>query len=51
VPFEIPEFTLLGRLDSIPQLLQGAAWEPSVERPARDVTAEMPLENMVLELN
>lgn len=49
-PFALTEFDLIGRLDSVPLALAGEAWSPSTSRPARRVTSEMPLENMVLEL-
>jgi hypothetical protein len=50
LPFVLPEFHLLGRIDSLPALLQGQRWEPQESRPAREVDGEIPLENMVVEL-
>lgn len=50
LPFVLPEFRLVGRLDSVPAALGGAAWQPQPSRPPRVVEFEMPLENMVVEL-
>jgi murein DD-endopeptidase MepM/ murein hydrolase activator NlpD len=50
LPFVIPAFQLVGRVDSLGGLLKGEGWEPHADRPARNVSGEMPLENMVLDL-
>jgi murein DD-endopeptidase MepM/ murein hydrolase activator NlpD len=50
IAFALRSFELLGRLDSLPQALRGAPWTPHPARPARTVTEELPLENMVIEI-
>lgn len=50
LPFELAAYRLIGRLDSVPEALRGAPWAPSPDRPARAVAREMPLENMVVEI-
>jgi murein DD-endopeptidase MepM/ murein hydrolase activator NlpD len=50
LPFSIRNFELAGRVLSIPALLGGAGWQADPAQPARTVTDEMPLENMVLRL-
>ncbi len=49
-PFALSSFELIGRLDSLPQALQGVPWTPHPARPARAVSQEIPLENMVVEI-
>ena len=48
LPFALNSFDLVGRIGSLSELLQGTAWRSSPAQPARTVTAEMPLENMVM---
>jgi hypothetical protein len=48
LPFVLDTFRLLGRLDSVPQAISGAAWIEDPRRPARDVEGEIPFENMVV---
>jgi peptidase M23-like protein len=48
LPFSLRSFELIGRVASVPALLGGTPWQPDPRRPARAVTAEMPLENMVM---
>jgi murein DD-endopeptidase MepM/ murein hydrolase activator NlpD len=48
LPFALQRFELVGRTPSLPGLLAGAPWKPNAEQPARTVSAEMPLENMVV---
>ena len=50
LPFELTAYRLIGRLDSVPEALQGTPWAPSPSRPARAVARETPLENMVVEI-
>jgi murein DD-endopeptidase MepM/ murein hydrolase activator NlpD len=47
-PFALNAFTLEGRMPSIPALLSGGAWQATPTQPARQVTEELPLENMVI---
>ena len=49
LPFEIRQFHLLGKIDNVPLLLGGGAWETSPDRPSRRVANEIPLENMIVE--
>lgn len=51
LPFELTAFRLIGRVDSLPEMLQGTPWVPNSNRPARAVTEETPLENMVVEVD
>ena len=37
LPFVLPAFRLVGRLESFPAALRGEAWRPDPRRPARDV--------------
>lgn len=48
LPFVLDTFRLLGRIDSVPQAISGAAWIEDPRRPARDVEGEIPLENMIV---
>ncbi|MEM7048626.1 MAG: M23 family metallopeptidase [Acidobacteriota bacterium] len=48
-PFRLSSYQLLGRL-AFRDALAGKPWQPSPQRPARWVKAELPLENMVLRL-
>jgi murein DD-endopeptidase len=48
LPFSIDHFQLVGRLAGLGPLLSGLAWHPQATQPARSVTAEIPLENMVV---
>lgn len=48
LPFALDAFRLVGRVDDVGALLRGGAWTTDPRRPARDVTAEIPLENMVV---
>jgi murein DD-endopeptidase len=48
LPFALRSFELTGRIASMPQLLAGTAWTATAAQPARTVTGEMPLENMVI---
>lgn len=48
VPFTLRSFELLGRIASQPALLGGGAWAPTSAQPARAVSGEMPLEDMVV---
>ena len=48
IPFHIKAFTLVGKLDSLPNALRGAAWVPDSGRPPRHIKDEIPLENMVI---
>ena len=50
LPFVLSSFELIGRLDALPQALQGQPWAPHPDRPARTVSREIPLENMVIEV-
>ncbi len=50
LPFVLDAFRLTGRIDSVNGLLKGDRWEPRADRPAREVSAEMPLENMVFDI-
>ncbi len=47
-PFVLSAFTLEGRVPSVPDLLAGAAWHATATQPAREVSGELPLENMVV---
>jgi hypothetical protein len=48
LPFALQSFDLVGRIASLPALLNGQPWTPSAAQPPRAVTAELPLENMVI---
>jgi hypothetical protein len=48
LPFTLRSFELVGRITSLPGLLAGTAWRSHAEQPRRTVSAEMPLENMVV---
>jgi murein DD-endopeptidase MepM/ murein hydrolase activator NlpD len=48
LPFSLRSFELTGRVPSIPALLGGAPWRAEPAQPARTVTDETPLENMVM---
>lgn len=48
MPFALASFRLVGRVAALPALLSGQAWAPDAAQPSREVTAEMPLENMVI---
>jgi murein DD-endopeptidase len=48
LPFSLLTFDLVGRVASVPGLLTGTPWTPDSRQPARAVTGEMPLENMVM---
>jgi hypothetical protein len=48
LPFALHDFTLAGRVPSVPALLSGAAWSSTPSQPARQVAMETPLENMVV---
>lgn len=50
LPFVLPGFRLIGRLDSFPAAVRGEPWAPDARRPAREVAGETLLENMVVEL-
>ena len=50
-PFSLSSFVLIGKLDSIPSALRGAPWTAHPGRPPRNVTGEIPLENMVIEID
>jgi murein DD-endopeptidase len=47
LPFTLQSFELIGRIRSLTELLGGNAWRSNAQ-PAPTVTAEMPLENMVV---
>jgi murein DD-endopeptidase MepM/ murein hydrolase activator NlpD len=51
LPFLMSSFQLVGRIDSPAALLKGEGWEPRADRPAREVSDEMPLENMVVDVD
>ncbi|MBA3638521.1 MAG: M23 family metallopeptidase, partial [Acidobacteria bacterium] len=51
LPYALHGFKLLGRIPSLPGLLDGNAWLPTAAQPARAVTGETPLENMVVQLD
>jgi murein DD-endopeptidase MepM/ murein hydrolase activator NlpD len=46
--FSIDRFDLVGRVPSLGSLLAGTPWTAQASQPARTVTEETPLENMVL---
>ena len=48
LPFVIPNFELIGRVQSSAMLLGGGAWTQNPAQPARPVAGETPLENMVV---
>ncbi len=48
LPFTLREFRLLGRLASMGAAVAGQPWTPNPAQPPRDITGEMPLENMVI---
>lgn len=48
LPFALQSFELAGRIASLPALLAGGAWTPNAAQPARAVSGEMPLEDMVV---
>jgi hypothetical protein len=48
LPFALQSFELAGRIASLTALLAGSAWTPNAAQPARAVSGEMPLENMVV---
>ena len=48
LPFALRSFELVGRIASLPGLLSGTAWAANAAQPARAVSGEMPLENMVV---
>ncbi len=47
LPYTIRQFELIGRVGALAPLLDGGAWKPNAAQPARKVTMESPLENMV----
>jgi murein DD-endopeptidase MepM/ murein hydrolase activator NlpD len=47
-PFVLDAFRLEGRVNSVPVLLAGTPWHATATQPAREVTGELPLENMVV---
>jgi hypothetical protein len=49
LPFAFRSFDLAGRIASLPALLNGQPWTPNAAQPPRAVTAELPLENMVIQ--
>ena len=48
LPFVLREFVLVGRVNSLASLLAGTPWHPVAAQPARTVTHESPLENMIV---
>lgn len=48
LPFSFGSFLLIGRVAGLAGLLNGAQWTPNAAQPSRTVTAEMPLEDMVV---
>lgn len=48
LPYTLPSFELVGRILSSASLLSGAPWTANAAQPARSVSREMPLENMVV---
>jgi hypothetical protein len=48
LPFAMRQLELVGRIPGLAPLLAGTPWTPQPNQPARTVTAEMPLENMVV---
>ncbi len=48
LPFALQNFALQGRVSSFPALLAGTPWTPDPAQPARMVTNEIPLDNMVI---
>lgn len=48
LPFTHRTFELLGRLPSLGGALAGQAWTPSPQQPRRTISAELPLENMIV---
>ncbi len=48
LPYTIRQFELIGRVGALAPLLGGSSWKPNVAQPARKVTMESPLENMVV---
>jgi murein DD-endopeptidase MepM/ murein hydrolase activator NlpD len=48
LPYSLNGFELVGRIASVPALLAGTPWAPIAAQPARTVTNEMVLENMVV---
>ena len=49
-PFDLEEFRLVGRIESLQSAIRGAPWRVDPARPGRSVSGEIPLENMVVEL-
>jgi hypothetical protein len=49
LPFSWQAFELIGRIGSLQDLLANRAWTSNPQQPARMVSAEMPLENMVVQ--
>jgi murein DD-endopeptidase MepM/ murein hydrolase activator NlpD len=47
LPFALESFELVGRIASLPGLLNGNSWHSTPAQPARAVIGETPLENMV----
>lgn len=47
-PFVLREFALVGRVNSLASLLAGTPWQPVAAQPARTVTRESPLENIIV---
>lgn len=48
LPFALQTFTLVGRVSSLATMLSGGAWSASDAQPTRQVTDELPLEDMVV---
>ena len=48
LPFALRSFELIGRIPALPGLLAGSPWKSNPEQPSRTISAEMPLENMVV---
>jgi murein DD-endopeptidase len=48
LPFSMDHFELTGRIPGLGPMLAGTPWTPQANQPARAVTGEMPLENMVV---
>ncbi|MEO7996593.1 MAG: M23 family metallopeptidase [Gemmatimonadaceae bacterium] len=51
LPYVLPAFELMGRVNSAASLLSGMAWTLNPAQPARRVEGETPLENMVVRFN
>jgi murein DD-endopeptidase len=48
LPFTLTHFELIGRVPGLGPMLAGTPWTPQAHQPGRGVSAEMPMENMVV---